>query len=211
MSFWNFAASALGTGASAVEASRTQARAVAATAASNAEARAEAERNRQFQERMSSTAFQRSVQDAQRSGLNPAVLFSQGGPASTPAGNMAPVQSAAESVTTSGLERARTFKDFAEMGSRVQRNRAETNLAGVLAEKGRQEAKTSASQARFFDRQADKSAAEAAILKPSVISSARMAEVERRASQAKEKGGAAGAVSGFADAFDFLRRRLFGR
>lgn len=49
----------------------------------------EAQKNRDFQEQMSSTAYQRSSQDMQAAGLNPAMMFGSGSAASTPGGAVA--------------------------------------------------------------------------------------------------------------------------
>ena len=55
-----------------------------------------ARENREFQERMSNTAYQRSAQDLERAGLNR--ILALGGPASTPAGNIATMQNVNEQL-----------------------------------------------------------------------------------------------------------------
>lgn len=57
----------------------------------------EAEKNRSWLEKMSSTSYQRAVQDLQKAGLNPILAYSQGG-ASTPASSSATSQNASYNV-----------------------------------------------------------------------------------------------------------------
>lgn len=99
MSGWAAAAQAAGSAASAWLSYRGQKKA-------NESNERIARENRDFQERMSSTAMQRSTTDMKKAGLNPVLAYMKGG-ASTPAGATAQMKSTLSESSSSAKEAAR--------------------------------------------------------------------------------------------------------
>lgn len=100
----------------------------------NAQNLAEAQRNRDFQERLSSTAHQREIADYKKAGLNPILSGTGGMGSSSPAGSMARVENAYEG-TAGDVNNARKIRDveMANIAIQAQRLKNETTLTNSQA------------------------------------------------------------------------------
>lgn len=106
----------------------------------------EAQINRDFQERMSSTAYQRAMDDMKKAGLNPMLAYTQGG-ASAPTGAQAQVDAVSKTgLAKAGLEAYTGIS--AAQSAKQQANTAQAASESTIALQGAQAAQTIAGTAK---------------------------------------------------------------
>lgn len=92
-----------------------------------------AERERGWQERMSNSAYQRSMADMRKAGLNPILAYQKGG-ASTPSGGVEKPTDVGQVVSTA-LQAARLNKEIEVMSADINLKNSSTALNTVAADK----------------------------------------------------------------------------
>ncbi|QXP08280.1 MAG: DNA pilot protein [Arizlama microvirus] len=118
--------------AGGMSASASSAKGIEAMNAANA---AEAQKNRDWQERMSSTAHEREVADLRKAGLNPILSATGGSGASSPGGSMAVMEDTQIRATPVKAQLANLAANTAKTLAEVKKVKTEANLNDKLSAK----------------------------------------------------------------------------
>lgn len=126
----------------------------------NKQSAKEAQKNREFQERMSNSAYQRAAADLEAAGLNRVLAL--GSPASTPSGAQAPVAAAdLGSVVSTGIQAASAKQAISQSEAQTALLSEQEKTEGLRQELTRQQAEQARTQAISNAQTARKTSLEA--------------------------------------------------
>lgn len=111
----------------------------------NKQQRKEAQKNRDFQERMSGSAYQRAVKDMKLAGINPMLAYMQGG-ASSPGGAQASMEDVAGPAVSSAMHARRLTQELRNMKAVEDRDWSQGNTTRLLGFKASTEEKLAEKQ-----------------------------------------------------------------
>lgn len=149
-----------------------------------------ARENRDFQERMSNTAYQRARADMEKAGFNPMLAYSQGG-ASAPVGSMPQVQNAA----AAGIQSAASGAQMVQAVQQIAQSKAQTDLINAQADKTRTETMERESNAALLLADIEKRRKEGLEIEeriPGVRASSAIEQARKRAELGEENASAPG-------------------
>lgn len=120
----------------------------------------QAQMNRDFQERMSNTQWQRGVADMKAAGINPMLLASKGiGGASSPSGSSAtgqsiPMQSKTQAAVNSAMQASMIAANLENIRSQTAKSQSDAALNSQLIKTSQTQAELNASNARVAEANA---------------------------------------------------------
>lgn len=138
--------------------------------------------NREFQERMSGTSYQRAVRDMRAAGLNPMLAYNMGG-ASTPGGATFTGEDVLTPALSSAIQAGRAREELKNLRETNELIRAQTNDAVAGASAKYASAELAASQGALNEQTQRESVAREAAARQGALESAartRLTETERQ-------------------------------
>lgn len=111
-----------------------------------------AKENRAFQERMSSTSYQRAVRDMEAAGLNPGLMYSSGAGASTPGGATAQMSSETSGAVSSAQSAIRLRNEMKLQRQQISESEGREALNKAQEAKEEWQAHLAQAQARIQNR-----------------------------------------------------------